>query len=348
MTTLPMAIKSLIRRALPRRSAATTGGPLISCPDWTFGISGASIDPTARLYVLPDPTLPSPNFISLGDGVYVGRHAEVTAGRGNVEIDNDTSLQDFSVIYGDVRIGAHCLFAMHAFVTSTSYRFRDRAEWLIRDQDEHFGRFPTEAVDPPSRRVRIEDDCWFGWSAVVLPGVYIGRGAVIGAHCVVTSDIAPYEIHGGVPNRKLSERLSFRPPARIEAVEDASIPYFYRGFILKKSALERSRATEIVEMRRKACIVLAGTDAARVRLTGRQSTTASERRLRVSVNGGSIGHHVLGAGSFEIVAGADNSGDGNDGAAIPSALKSYTYVELETESTSDDRPGLGISSAELC
>jgi maltose O-acetyltransferase len=49
--------------------------------------------------------------------------------------------------------------------------------------------------------VIIEDDVWLGTNAVVLPGVRIGRGAVVGAGAVVTRDVAPFTVVAGVPAR---------------------------------------------------------------------------------------------------------------------------------------------------
>lgn len=54
--------------------------------------------------------------------------------------------------------------------------------------------------------VVIEDEGWVGANAVVLPGVRIGRGAVVAAGAVVTKDVAPYTIVGGVPARMIRER----------------------------------------------------------------------------------------------------------------------------------------------
>ena len=53
----------------------------------------------------------------------------------------------------------------------------------------------------------IEDDVWLGYGVVVMSGVRIGRGAVVAAGSVVTKDILPYEIHAGIPNRKLKDRF---------------------------------------------------------------------------------------------------------------------------------------------
>lgn len=63
---------------------------------------------------------------------------------------------------------------------------------------------------PPSARkvfskgpVVIEDGVWIGEGACVLPGVRIGRHAIVGANAVVTRDVPPYAIVGGVPARVL-------------------------------------------------------------------------------------------------------------------------------------------------
>ena len=47
--------------------------------------------------------------------------------------------------------------------------------------------------------ITIEDDAWIGASAVILPGVTIGRGAVVGAGSVVTADVPPLTIVAGQP-----------------------------------------------------------------------------------------------------------------------------------------------------
>jgi len=54
----------------------------------------------------------------------------------------------------------------------------------------------------------IEADVWVGYGACIMSGVRIGRGAVIAACAVVTQEVPPYEIWGGVPARKIGERFS--------------------------------------------------------------------------------------------------------------------------------------------
>ena len=53
----------------------------------------------------------------------------------------------------------------------------------------------------------IGNDVWIGYEAVILAGVTIGDGAVIGARAVVTKDVPPYAIVGGVPARVIRSRF---------------------------------------------------------------------------------------------------------------------------------------------
>jgi acetyltransferase-like isoleucine patch superfamily enzyme len=51
----------------------------------------------------------------------------------------------------------------------------------------------------------IEDDVWIGSGAVITDGVRVGKGAVVAAGAVVTRDVPPHTVVGGVPARVLRE-----------------------------------------------------------------------------------------------------------------------------------------------
>lgn len=53
----------------------------------------------------------------------------------------------------------------------------------------------------------IGNDVWIGYEAVIMPGVTIGDGAIIGTRAVVTKDIAPYTVVGGVPAKPIRKRF---------------------------------------------------------------------------------------------------------------------------------------------
>lgn len=56
--------------------------------------------------------------------------------------------------------------------------------------------------------IRIGSDVWIGYEAVILAGVTIGDGAIIGSRAVVTKDVPPYAIAGGVPARPIRSRFA--------------------------------------------------------------------------------------------------------------------------------------------
>lgn len=54
----------------------------------------------------------------------------------------------------------------------------------------------------------VDDDVWIGYGSTILSGVHIGQGAVVAAGSVVTKDIPPYAIVGGVPARVIKYRFA--------------------------------------------------------------------------------------------------------------------------------------------
>ena len=54
----------------------------------------------------------------------------------------------------------------------------------------------------------IGNDVWIGYEAVIMAGVTIGDGAIIGTRAVVTKDVAPYTMVGGIPAKPIRKRFS--------------------------------------------------------------------------------------------------------------------------------------------
>lgn len=75
----------------------------------------------------------------------------------------------------------------------------------------------SEHPRPPPKRVSIGHDVWIGRSAIVLPGVLVGDGAVIGAGSVVTKDVPPYAIVVGNPARLVRYRFDETTVRRLRA-----------------------------------------------------------------------------------------------------------------------------------
>ena len=60
----------------------------------------------------------------------------------------------------------------------------------------------------PYSKITIGNDVWIGEKCLIMPGVNIGNGAIIAAHAVVTKDVPPYAIVGGVPAKVIKYRFS--------------------------------------------------------------------------------------------------------------------------------------------
>lgn len=307
-------ILSFARRVM--RAGLRPDTAFISHPSRITVGAGVSLDSSARLTLLDAEHAPEVG-IELGANVYLGRQVEITAaGGGAVLVGADTSFQDGDIIYGDVRIGAHCLFGRQVFVASRGHNFRRQPARLIRDQDA------AVLANPPNAGplTVIEDDCWIAQNVVVMPGVYVGRGAVLGANSVVTHDVGPYEVHGGVPNRKIGTRLEFRPPAQLDALDDDHLPYFYRGFALSQDCLAASRKRGGVDADRKACLVMAGMPGGQLELRGHLAGGA----LRLRVNG--MEQSATARGDFLVQAEIPPATN-----ARPAPLEGHTIIDLEAD-----------------
>ncbi len=112
-----------------------------------------------------------PNLIEIGDNVSIAAYVHVWGG-------------------GGVKIGNRVMIGSHTAITSITH-------------DYSVGNMYQTIVTHP---IVIEDDVWIGTHAVILPGVTIGKGAVIGAGCIVTKNVLPQAVMTGVPGRVLKFR----------------------------------------------------------------------------------------------------------------------------------------------
>lgn len=64
----------------------------------------------------------------------------------------------------------------------------------------------------------IGNDVWIGYEAVIMSGVTIGDGAIIGTRAVVTKDVPPYTIVGGVPAKPIRRRFDDATIEKLQAI----------------------------------------------------------------------------------------------------------------------------------
>ncbi len=94
---------------------------------------------------------------------------------------------------GGLEIGAYSMVGIEAVVLTSSHGHA-RLDVPMRHQGLEF------------QPVRVGEDVWIGARAVILPGVSIGRGAIVAAGAVVTRSVESYAVVGGVPAHVISRR----------------------------------------------------------------------------------------------------------------------------------------------
>lgn len=136
----------------------------------------------------------------LGYASYIGTDTKLT----------DTYIGKFCSIASDVSI----IFGNHPTrdYVSTHYAFwvRDSFRNLCYTNDEHYFRDEESVPYADSDKkwsCVIGNDVWIGKGVKIKPGVKIGDGAIVGAYAVVTKDIPPYAIVGGVPAKLIRYRF---------------------------------------------------------------------------------------------------------------------------------------------
>lgn len=153
-------------------------------------------------------------FVSVGSRASLGRNVRFTggvsvsigtrsalrdnvllAGYGNIVIGDRTSINDDCMITAmeRVTIGNDVMLAPRVYILDVDHAFESRDRPISQQ---------GYTISP----VTIGDGVWVCTGAVITKGVSIGEGAIIGANSVVTRDIPPYTIAGGVPARVIKER----------------------------------------------------------------------------------------------------------------------------------------------
>jgi len=112
----------------------------------------------------------------------------------NVQLGNYSSLNYGCWISNDTIIGDDVMMGPFIMILSGSHHF-ERTDISMREQGA-----------PPRRPVIIHDDVWIGSKTIILPGIYVGSHAIIGAGSVVTKDVPEWAIVGGNPAKIIRYR----------------------------------------------------------------------------------------------------------------------------------------------
>jgi len=134
---------------------------------WLYRLMGMRIGHGSHIYSGAE--VRRPFGVTIGTGTSIG-HGAVLDGRGGLTIGNNVNLSSGVWI------------------------------WTM----EHDLNSPH--FDVRTAPVKIGDYVWLSCRTIILPGVTIGAGAVVAAGAVVTKDVEPYTVVGGIPAKKIGER----------------------------------------------------------------------------------------------------------------------------------------------
>ena len=128
----------------------------------------------------------------LGDYSVVESFACINNAVGDVIIGDHTRIGLHNTIIGPVTIGSHVNLAQGITITALNHNFDDSEK-----------RIDQQGIS--TKEVVLEDDIWVGANAVILPGVTIGKHAVVAAGAIVTKDVPPHSLVAGVPAKVIKQ-----------------------------------------------------------------------------------------------------------------------------------------------
>jgi acetyltransferase-like isoleucine patch superfamily enzyme len=132
------------------------------------------------------------NFLKIGRNCKI--QPRVNFGDGNSIVIGDHCMINENVYIQQAIIGNYVMIAPNAALYANSHLFENRDIPMVLQ-----GKSIEQACI-------IEDDVWIGRNAVIMPGIRIGTGSIVGAGAVVTKDVEPYSIIGGVPAKLIRKR----------------------------------------------------------------------------------------------------------------------------------------------
>lgn len=136
--------------------------------------------------------------IEVGDNIYICHNSSLFAHEnGYIKMGNNSTINYNSNIgaaeNGSIIIGENVMIAQNVVIMASDHEFKD-----VNTPMKHQGHRGGKIV--------IEDDCWLGANVVITSNVTIGAHSIVAAGAVVTKDVEPYSIVGGVPAKLIRSR----------------------------------------------------------------------------------------------------------------------------------------------
>lgn len=139
-----------------------------------------------------------------------------------IDFQKNNVLYHYPVNQDKLKIGKFCSIACGAkfLFTSANHTLKSLPTYPFPIFFEEWGLDGKDICDAWDNKgdIVIGNDVWIGFEAVILSGVTIGDGAVIGSRAVVTKDVEPYTIVGGVPAKPIRKRFDEQTIEKLEKI----------------------------------------------------------------------------------------------------------------------------------
>lgn len=146
-----------------------------------------------------------------------------------VDFEKNNVLYHYPVNHDRLFIGRFCSIACGAkfIFTSANHTMSSLSTYPFPLFFEEWGLPVSEITTAWDNKgdIVVGNDVWIGYEAVIMSGVHIGDGAVIGTRAVVTKDVEPYTIVGGVPARPIRKRFDSDTIEKLEALRWWDLPF---------------------------------------------------------------------------------------------------------------------------
>jgi Acetyltransferase (isoleucine patch superfamily) len=128
------------------------------------------------------------------------------------DFEKNNVLYQYSVNNDKLIIGKFCSIACKAkfLMTSGNHTMKSLSTYTFPIFYEEWGLDVSHITDAWDNKgdIVIGNDVWIGYDAIIMSGVKIGDGAIIGTRAIVTNDVPPYTIVGGIPAKVIKKRFS--------------------------------------------------------------------------------------------------------------------------------------------
>ncbi len=125
--------------------------------------------------------------------IYFGGKSQISR---DLRAEHNVYIGPNCLIYPKVAIGAYTMLANDVRIIGGDHRYDIPGRPMI---------FSGRAELKPTT---IGRDCWIGAYSIIMCGVNIGEGSIIAAGSIVTKDVEPYSIYGGIPAKKIKNRFN--------------------------------------------------------------------------------------------------------------------------------------------